>query len=87
MVRRGRHVETGYRYTFDDVLKRLKRYTQAPEGDVSDIEWRWAAAQIDDVVKLHLSRLNSTPYNALTQKEKDLLRSNVENAWKRILQG
>ena len=80
-------METGYRYTFDDVLKRLQRYTQAPEGDVSDIEWRWAAAHIDDVVKLHLSRLNSTPYNALTQKEKDLLRSNVENAWKRILQG
>ena len=51
---------------------------------VSDIEWTWAVAQINDVVNDKLKRLN---VGQLTEKESALLRNNVEKAWQRILQG
>jgi len=51
---------------------------------VSDIEWTWAVAQINDVVNDKLKRLN---VGQLTEKESALLSNNVEKAWQRILQG
>jgi len=52
---------------------------------VSDVDWAWAIAQIDDVITDKMERLLSTPH--ITDNESKLLRKNIEKAWQRILQG
>jgi hypothetical protein len=52
---------------------------------VVDIEWKWAVKQVEDVVSDRIQRLGRDP--VLTFAERELLKSNIEQAWKRILAG
>jgi hypothetical protein len=52
---------------------------------VVDIEWKWAVKQVEDVVSDRIQRLGRD--QVLTFAERELLKSNIEQAWKRILAG
>jgi len=52
---------------------------------VVDIEWKWAVKQVEDVVSDRIQRLGND--QVLTFAERELLKSNIEQAWKRILAG
>ena len=52
---------------------------------VVDIEWKWAVKQVEDVVNDRVQRLGND--QVLTFAERELLKSNIEQAWKRILAG
>ena len=52
---------------------------------VVDIEWKCAVKQVEDVVSDRIQRLGND--QVLTFAERELLKSNIEQAWKRILVG
>ena len=52
---------------------------------ISDVNWEWAVKQVEDVVNDRVQRLEND--HVLTFAERELLKSNIEQAWKRILVG
>ena len=52
---------------------------------ISDVDWKWAVKQVEDVVNDRIQRLGRD--QVLTFAERELLKSNIEQAWKRILAG
>ena len=52
---------------------------------ISDVNWEWAVKQVEDVVNDRIQRLGND--QVLTFAERELLKSNIEQAWKRILAG
>ena len=52
---------------------------------ISDVDWKWAVKQVEDVVNDRIQRLGND--QVLTFAERELLKSNIEQAWKRILAG
>ena len=52
---------------------------------ISDVDWKWAVKQVEDVVNDRIQRLGRD--QVLTFAERELLKLNIEQAWKRILAG
>ena len=52
---------------------------------ISDVDLKWAVKQVEDVVNDRVQRLGND--QVLTFAERELLKSNIEQAWKRILVG